>query len=197
MDEHELKERINVLLKEKATLSRIIKKITHKISEQTQLSAQLKKLFEGKENIPPTKHLYRIRNQIEFKISTEAYTPKIERALISELNAVDRAISESKRIEWIKRKHNQLLHNIEDAIKKKRAAEDKLSSIKEEIHSLILQLQKSRSKISKNKTTQRDSKGKRAKFPPHQEFSVSLGDICVIEHKSEFPTAQTKTSDIS
>ena len=81
---------------------------------------------------------------LEFKVSTQAYTPKIERELLKKIKEVKKHLDETMRVEQARKKAMLVEKDIFEINKKKEEIDKKLSEIREEMNLLREKIKKRR-----------------------------------------------------
>ena len=130
----------------------LTKKITELESQKSELIERIKKLnarvrykkYEEKALIPfleQTKDvkiapLRKMKRAIEFRISTAAYTPKIERELLKEVKKVDEALAKVREVERARRKKMLVENDLEEANKEILVIEEQLKVIRDGLKQL-------------------------------------------------------------
>lgn len=196
MEEQDLRRKIDELLAQKGPLFEEARRINSEIRRNAHIARQLSMLVSGK-SANSLSRLYRLRDEIDFRISTEAYTPKIEKEFITEIKEVEKKLDEAKRLDWIRRKLSRANELLADAQKKKTGLDAKLLQMRTELDSLFKQHRDSQEKSRKEQAYARREEAKRkAVHARKQQFKeeykdylapvekeVSLEEICVIERK--------------
>ena len=190
----EIKGKIDSLLKRRHKLIEEAKRANARLQEGEYAKKALSSFLEGK-NLPSAGRLYRMREKIEFQISTEAYTPKIEKVLIEQLKGVEKELSEAKKGEWIRKKLLYATQNLEKAQAETKKIDAELVKVRAELDELFKRyrnLEKSKKKEEvlvrvreqRKRRESNEDKGMKEEFPehfkPHEKY-VSLEEICIIE----------------
>ncbi len=160
--EEEIKARIDQLEQEKAQLIERIKELNRRLKYKQYEQKALKPFVEQTKdiNLEPYK---RQKRALEFKISTSAYTPAMERQMLKRLREVEKKLKEYEEVDRARRKLRYVEKDIEEAQKEISEIEEKLKGIREELKKLYGEYREAK-KASKAK-----------------EF-VSLEDIALIEN---------------
>ena len=169
-DEEEIRNKIEELEKRKAEFIEKIKKVNRRLRYKTYEQKALEPFLEQTKGV--VVEPYRRRKRIlEFKISTQAYTPKLEKELLKEVKKVDKKLDELKEVERARRKKRYIDQDITDA-------EGEVLNIEKELNSLRGDLKKLYDAMKEYKSVARKVAGaeKRA-----QDELVSLGDLALIE----------------
>ncbi len=210
MEEQDIRKKIDELLAQKGPLFEEARRINYELRRNAHISKQLSLLVSDK-SPDSLSRLYRLRDGIDFKISTEAYTPKIEKEFITELKEVEKKLDEAKRLDWIKRKLSRAKELSASSEKKKAEIDAKLLKLRTELDSLFKQCRDSQEKrreeqekkrgeqekLREKAAYSRREEGKRmAMHSRKQQFKdefkeymapvekeVPLEEICVIERK--------------
>ncbi|MEM4166440.1 MAG: hypothetical protein QW153_01110 [Candidatus Bilamarchaeaceae archaeon] len=166
----ELKAKIAELEKKKEGLIAQITKINKRVRYKEYEKKALEPFLEQTKNIN-TEPIKRKKRMLEFKIATQAYTPKIERELIKEVKKIDKEFEKIKEIDRARRKIKYIEKDIEDAKKEIETIEKDLKKIREELKGLY----------EKMKVFKAAEKKKAAAAAKKEEELVSLGDMALFE----------------
>ncbi len=132
MEEEDLKQQITSLEeKKKALIDRIIelnKRIRYKKYEQKSLEPFLEKTKDV--IIGP---LRKQKRAMEFRISTAAYTPQIERELLKQMKKIDENLAKVRDVERARRKKVLVAKDLEDAQAEITKIEEELKGIRESL----------------------------------------------------------------
>ncbi len=168
--EEEVRSEIEELEKRKAELIEKIKKVNRRLRYKKYEQKALEPFLEQTKTV--VVEPYRRRKRIlEFKISTQAYTPKLEREWLKEVKKVDKKLDELKEIERARRKKRYIDKDIDEAEKEVGHIEIELKSLRGDLKKLYDAMREFRSVARKAAGVE-----KRA-----QDEMVSLGDIALIE----------------
>jgi uncharacterized coiled-coil DUF342 family protein len=169
-----------------------IKRIRRKLSFKKAEQAALSKLIEiDKDNSRKIGYLIRLKEKLEFKISTETTTLNAEKDLVRKINEVnaelDHAIKSrrlKKRVELIGSDIEELSKQIEEKEKLIKDSEKKLDDLYSNLRSIM---GRSRPKVQRER--QRNA-------PKQQE--ISLADIAIIKEKNgnNFDNSAEENEDI-
>ena len=171
-DEETLKSKIDELEKRKGELIDRIKQLNRRIRYKEYEEKALRPFLEQ------TKHVQiapfrRQRRAIEFKITTAAYTPRMEKELIKKLNKVDEELAKHKEVERARRKIKYVEQDITEGKTEISTIEVELTSIRGELRGLYDEMKTYR--ISARKQAAADAKA--------EEDLVALGDLALIERE--------------
>jgi uncharacterized coiled-coil DUF342 family protein len=166
----ELKSKISDLEKRKSELIDKIREINRRLRykkyEQKALEPFLEKTKDV--NVEPVK---RKKRMLEFRIATQAYTPKMEREWIKEVKIIDAQLDELREIERARRKIRYIAGDIEAGENEVKKIEEELKKIRDELKDLYGDLK-----------VVRDGERKAAMIAKREEDElVSLGDLAMIE----------------
>ncbi len=174
----EKKSEVEILEAKKAELigriQKAYRKIRYKKYEQQTLEPFLKET-EAVQIAPLRKR----KRALEFKISTAAYTPKMEREILKQMREIDAELDKVKEVEKARRKAKYVVQDIAEAENEIKKIEEELKVIREEL----------KKHYGAMKNQQRRTEGgyrerKQGEKPPvrnEEDDYVSLGDIALIE----------------
>ena len=154
------------------------KKKSELISQVQQFSRRLRyKQYEQKALVPfveQTKDIHigqikRMKSALEFKISTQAYTPRLEREMLKDVKKVDDQLKDVREVEWARRKIRFVEGDIAECEKNISTIEAQLRVIREELK-----------KLYDESRAQRIAKSA-VKMPDFRDEMVTLADIVIIE----------------
>lgn len=175
----EKKSEVEILEAKKAELigriQKAYRKIRYKKYEQQTLEPFLKET-EAVQIAPLRKR----KRALEFKISTAAYTPKMEREILKQMREIDAELDKVKEVEKARRKAKYVVQDIADAENEIKKIEEELKVIREELkkHYGSMKNQQRRREGSENRERRQGEKP----APRNEEDDyVSLGDIALIE----------------
>lgn len=168
--EEDIRSKIDELEKQKSELIDKIKKINRRLRYKQYEKKALEPFLEKTKSVAvePVRRRKRI---LEFKIATQAYTPKMERDWLKEVKKVDKQLDELREVERARRKSRYIEKDIkegEDAVKE---IETDLKVIREDLKKLYDAMREFRSAARKAAGDE-----KRA-----QDEMVSLGDLALME----------------
>lgn len=167
--EEELNSKIQELEKAKNELIERIKELNKRLRYKKYEQKALEPFLEETKNVrtgPLRKH----KRDLEFRISTQAYTPQIERELLKEMKKVDSELEKMREIEWARKKKRLVEQDVEEANKEILSIEEKLKTIREELKQLY-----------DNIKTIRSATKRGVKFGGFEDEMLTLGDIGIIE----------------
>ncbi len=147
------------------------KKVGFKKAEQ---SAILKLLETNKEQEKKIGYLLRLKEKLEFKISTEASTLDAEKDLIRKINEVNEELDRAIKKKRLARRAELLSSDIEELNKK---IEEKEKLVKESEKKLDELYDNLREILGKKRNKQKEKRS------PPKEQKISLADIAVIKEK--------------
>jgi len=175
MEGQELRQRIQDVENEKNDLIEEAKKINKRLHYKTLELKALQPFIQENPGIRVGPFKRELR-QLEFKISTQAFTSKIEKTLLKKIKEVKKLHDEAMRVENARRKAQLVEKDISDITKRKEELDTKLTELREEINSL-------REKI-KEKREQRNIKPKKQfkQADPTDKF-LSLEEIVEMQRK--------------
>jgi len=168
----EIERKIGELEKEKgklfAEIIRINGRIRYKSFEEKALAPYLKR----KEDVRPGR-LYSALDEVEFRIATEAYTPKIEKEMIKEARKIKEGLKEAVVVAKMRKRHQFVKNDIEKLEEERKGVEKRLEVVRNELSALYAERKNEEKK-------KRDRAGWTDYMRPIDRF-VSIGDICTIE----------------
>jgi uncharacterized coiled-coil DUF342 family protein len=135
MTEEELTGKITGLETQKAALIEKIKKLNGRIRYKKYEEKALEPFLEKTKDIRIAP-LRKQKRALEFRISTSAYTPKMEKELIKQVKKVDKELEAVREVERARRKKMLVAQDIEDANKEIVVIETELHTIREELKKL-------------------------------------------------------------
>jgi len=169
-DEEGIKSKIEELEKRKAELIEKIKKINRRLRYKKYEKKALEPFLEQTKTV--VVEPYRRKKRIlEFKISTQAYTPKLEKEWLKEVKKVDKKLEELKEVERARRKSRYIDKDIEEA-------EGEITFIETELKSLRDDLKKLYDAMKEIRLVARKAAGEAKR---EEEDLVALGDLALIE----------------
>jgi uncharacterized coiled-coil DUF342 family protein len=118
--------------------------------------------------------------QLEFRISTQAFTPQIERQMIKEVRKAEDELKGLRKVERARRKKKLVQQDITDAENRIKEIEEDLKKIRETLKDLY-------GKARTLKTAQKQG----ITFGEKHDNLVSLGDVVVFEEEE----SKKKSSD--
>jgi len=168
--EEEIKAKIDALEKEKAELIDRIKKINRRLRYKLYEKKALEPFLEKTKDvaIEPIKRKKRI---LEFKIATQAYTPKLEKEWLKEVKKIDKELEGLHEIEKARRKSKYIEQDIEEAKKEISEIETNLKKLREDLKKLYGTMRELRNAARKAASAEKREEGE----------LVALGDLALIE----------------
>lgn len=176
--EEELKTRIDKLEDEKRKLIDRIKKLNSRIRYKKYEKKALEPFLEQTKDVKVAPYRKRKR-ALEFKISTSAYTPNMERQWLKEVRKLDQKLDELKEVEKARRKKRYVDQDIEEG-------EGEITGIEEKLHGIRAELRKLYGDMREIKSAARKAAVAQERI---EEDMVALGDLAMIE-KSEEGTSE-------
>jgi len=170
--EDEVKGKIDELEGRKTDLIEKIKKINRRLRYKRYEKKALEPFLEKTKEVV-VEPLRRKKRIMEFKIATQAYTPKMEREWLKEVKKVDKKLDELREVERARRKKRYIDRDIEDGEKAVEFIETELKKLRDDLKKLYDAMKEFRSVARKAATAE-----KRA-----QDEMVSLGDLALIEEQ--------------
>lgn len=131
--EQDIKNCIETLKAEKHKLIKIIKNLEERIRYKEYEQKALEPFLEQTKNIKITP-LRKLLNQLEFKISTQAYTPKIEKDLIKEVKHIEKELSKTTHIEKSRKRMEVIKNEIKEDKERVENAKKEFNRIQEELN---------------------------------------------------------------
>ncbi len=170
MDVEEIESRISVLEKKKAELLEQIKVLNKRLRYKQYEHKALKPFVDQTRdvNIGPLK---RQKNAMEFRISTQAYTPRLEREWLKEINKLEERLKEVREIEWARRKIRLVEKDITECEGSIKPIETELNQIRDELRRLYDDVRSAR-----------DAVRRAMKYSGPGDDLVTLGDIGIMEN---------------
>jgi len=170
--EEEIKTKIDELEKQKSELIEKIKKINRRLRYKQYEKKALEPFLEKTRGVA-VEPIRRRKRILEFKIATQAYTPKMEREWLKEVKKVDKQLDELREVERARRKSRYIDRDIEEGEEAVREIETGLKSLRDDLKKLYDAMREFRSVAR-----QAAGEEKRAK-----EEMVSLGDLALMEEE--------------
>ncbi len=169
-DEEEIRSKIEELEKRKAELIEKIKKINRRLRYKKYEQKALEPFLEQTKSVvvEPFRRKKRI---LEFKISTQAYTPKLEREWLKEVKKVDKKLDELREVERARRKKRYIDKDITDAEEEVQHIEKELKSLRDDLKKLYDAMKEFKSAARKAASAEK------------KDEMVSLGDLALIEEE--------------
>ncbi len=170
MEEETLKGKIDELEKKKSELIERIKALNRRIRYKKYEQKALEPFLEQTKEVQIAPYRKQKR-ALEFRISTAAYTPKMEKELIKQLRKIDEELDKVKEVERARRKIKYVEKDITDG-------EGEIVTIETELKIIRDELKKLYDEMKGYRMTQRKQAQLAAKA---EEDLVALGDLAMIE----------------
>ncbi len=168
--EEELKSRIDGLEEKKGTLIDRIKALNRRIRYKKYEQKALQPFLEQTKDVQIAP-FRKMKRSLEFKISTAAYTPAMERELIKKMRKVDEKLEEVREVERARRKIKYVEKDIEDGEKEIEEIEVELKTIRDELKTLYDSYKGMRAAARKEAQAQARA----------EEDMVALGDLALMD----------------
>ena len=146
----------------------IYRKLDYKKFEKNALTPYVKEMKDAVD----TRRLRRIKRELEFKISTQAFTAKTEKAIIKQIKSVDAKLKKLIRKERILRKYNLVIKDIEELTREAENKEKEIKEIKQKLKEIY-----SKNKGEGKRRRGKDKSGKNIGKNENEEVLVSLEDL--------------------
>lgn len=169
-DEEELKTKIEDLEKKKSELIERIRQLNRRIRYKKYEQKALQPFLEQTKDVQVAP-LRKQKRALDFKISTAAYTPKMEKELIKHLRKVDEQLDKVKEVERARRKIRYVEQDITEG-------EAEIGKIETELKTIREGLKKLYDEMKNIRITARKFAAAQAKA---EEDLVALGDLALIE----------------
>jgi len=169
--EDSLKARIDELEKQKGELIDRIKALNRRIRYKKYEQKALKPFLEQTKDVQVAP-FRKMKRSLEFKISTAAYTPAMERELIKKMRKIDEKLEEVKEVERARRKIRYVEKDISDGEGEIESIEVDLKVIRDELKGLYDQYKGIRAVARKEA----------AAAARAEEDMVALGDLAMIDN---------------
>ncbi len=170
MEEEEVKTKIDELEKKKSELIERIKALNRRIRYKKYEQKALEPFLEQTKDVQVAPYRKQKR-ALEFRISTAAYTPKMEKELLKQLKKVDEELDKVKEVERARRKIKYVEQDITDGEGEIVKIETELKVIRDELKKLYDEMKGYR--MTQRKQAQAAQKA--------EEDLVALGDLAMIE----------------
>ncbi len=170
MTEEELKTRIDELENKKGELIDRIKALNRRIRYKKYEQKALQPFLEQTKEVQVAP-FRKMKRSLEFKISTAAYTPAMERELIKKMRKIDEKLEEVREVERARRKIRYVEKDILDGEKEIGEIEVGLKTIREELKKLYDEYKEVRALARKEAAAQARA----------EEDMVALGDLALME----------------
>jgi uncharacterized coiled-coil DUF342 family protein len=170
MDEEMLKTKVEELEKKKAELIERIKQLNRRIRYKKYEQKALQPFLEQTKDVQVAS-FRKQKRALEFKISTAAYTPKMEREILKHLKKVDEQLDKVKEVERARRKIKYVENDISEG-------ESEIVKIETELKVIREELKKYYDEMKTMRISQRKQAAAQARA---EEDMVALGDLAFIE----------------
>lgn len=170
MDEETLRTKVEELEKKKTELIDRIKQLNRRIRYKKYEQKALQPFLEQTKNVQVASYRKQKR-ALEFKISTAAYTPKMEKDLLKHLKKVDEQLDKVKEVERARRKIKYVESDISDGESEIAKIEIELKAIRDELKKYYDEMKTMRISARKQAAAQARA----------EEDMVALGDLAFIE----------------
>lgn len=131
----ELKDRINELEKRKAQLIDEVRSLSGRLRYKEYEKKALQPFLDQTKDVK-VGQLRKETNALEFKISTQAFTPKHEREWLKRLRVLEAELAKVREVERARHKSRLIEHDIEEAQKEISRVEQELKKVREELKRL-------------------------------------------------------------
>ena len=168
--EDELRSKIEELEKKKAELIERIKQLNRRIRYKKYEKKALEPFLEQTKDVRTVPY-HKQKKALEFRISTAAYTPRMEKDLITELRKVEKKLDEVREVERARRKYKYVESDITEGETEIVKIEVELKTIRDELKGLYNDLKSVR--ISARKQAAAEARA--------EDDLVALGDLAMIE----------------
>lgn len=170
MDEETLKAKVDELEKKKAELIERIKQLNRRIRYKKYEQKALQPFLEQTKDVQVAP-LRKQKRALEFRISTAAYTPKMERDILKHLKKVDEQLDKVKEVERARRKIRYVEQDISEG-------ESEISRIEVDLKVIRDELNKHYDEMKIIRISARKQAAAQARA---EEDLVALGDLAFIE----------------
>ncbi|MCL5428060.1 MAG: hypothetical protein M1321_02660 [Candidatus Marsarchaeota archaeon] len=149
--------------------------------KQAEKEATARLVAEGKKTTKNIGYLRRRKENLEFRISTEAYTLDAERELIRKKSKIDEELNEAIQSYRMRRKAEFVEGDIAELTKGLEESSKSLEGIEKSLDSLYGELRKLNGERMRRSVEHRDRERKKQEAPKPVE--VSLADIAIIKDR--------------
>jgi uncharacterized coiled-coil DUF342 family protein len=170
MDEEMLKAKVEELEKKKTELIERIKQLNRRIRYKKYEQKALQPFLEQTKDVQIAP-FRKQKRALEFKISTAAYTPKMERDILKHLKKIDEQLDKVKEVEKARRKIRYVEQDISEGETEIAKIEVDLKAIREELKKYYDEMKTMRISARKQAAAQARA----------EEDMVALGDLAFIE----------------
>ncbi|MGC8710119.1 MAG: hypothetical protein ACP5RF_00685 [Candidatus Micrarchaeia archaeon] len=155
-----------------------VKRIRRRLSFKKAEQAALSKLVEmDKDNGRKIGYLIRLKEKLEFKISTEASTLNAEKDLVRRINEVDAELDHAIKSRRLKKRVELIGSDIEDLSKQIEEKEKLIKESEKKLDELYSNL-----RSTMGRSSSRPQRERQRSAPKQQE--ISLADIAIIKEKN-------------
>ncbi|NYZ76806.1 hypothetical protein H0O02_00655 [Candidatus Micrarchaeota archaeon] len=168
--EEEIRAKVDELEKLKAELIERIKKVNRRLRYKLYEKKALEPFLEKTKDIV-VEPLRRKKRILEFRIATQAYTPKLEKELLKEVKKVEKELDGLREVEKARRKSRYVERDIEEANKEVGDIETKLKSYREDLKKLYDAMREFRNIARKTAGAEKRE----------DDDLVALGDLALME----------------
>jgi uncharacterized coiled-coil DUF342 family protein len=172
MEEEQLKTRIEELEKKKSELIERIKQLNRRIRYKKYEQKALQPFLEQTKDVQVAP-LRKQKRALDFRISTSAYTPRMEKELIKQLKKVDEELDKVKEVERARRKIKYVEQDITDGETEIVKIEGELKTIRDELKKLYDDMKGFR--MSQRKAAAAQERA--------EDDLVALGDLAIVENE--------------
>jgi len=148
----------------------IYRKLDYKKFEKTALEPFVKEI----KDMVDTRRLRREKRDLEFKISTQAFTSKTEKAIVKQIKIVDDQLKKLVKKEKILRKYRLVGGDIEELTKQAEAKEVEIKEIKKQLKEIYIKNRKTRGAGRSQKFKEKNK---------NEEVLVSLEDLIEVKRR--------------
>lgn len=177
MDLSSLESKISELEKQKSELLEKIKAVNRRLRHKRYEQKNLQPFVEETKDVH-IGPLRKMKEALEFRIATQAYTPQLEREWIKEVKKVDEKLGNVREIEWARRKIRLVEGDISECEKEIGEIEPKLHQLREELNRLYDQVRSVRSMLKR-------AAARPAVAGGFEDDLVTLGDIGIMENEQK------------
>jgi hypothetical protein len=157
-------------------MHRYKRRLAYKLEEQE----AIKRLSDiSKRSTKNIGYLRRRKENLEFRIATEAYTLEEERDLIRKKNEIEAELEEAIKSYRLRRKEEFIVNDITDLTKKIDESKDAVAQTNKVLDDLYANVRRIQG------TQRRTSEFKERKHIENKQQEISLADIAVIKDKKE------------
>jgi hypothetical protein len=174
MLEEKLRLNIEALEKKKGDLIDRIKQLNRRVRYKKYEKKALEPFLEQTKEI----QIYPLRKRkkaMEFRIATQAYTPRMEREWLKEVKKLDEKLKDLQEVERARRKKKYVDQDIEEGEQEIVTIEKELKTIREQLKKLY----------DEHKTVRVAARRTAAAAARQEEEMVALGDIALFEDEEE------------